>query len=492
MTWPLDVDPPPKILVLPPAAVDLGEAEAAIEMWEHYSRKRLDDTQKLTVRVMMAQTADARWAAATTGREMPRQNGKGDEIEVVELWGLVQRCEAILHTVHDAVLLATQTQQRMLGVLEGHADLRRLVKRKWQGTGQQMIEMHNGGVVWYRTRTGGGGRGVDDIDRLVVDEAQHATEEHLAAVSPTLLANENPQLNAMGTAAVSGGSDWWWRIRKRALVDEPGSFGYVGHTAETVRMDGDGKVVQESVDVADRALWFASNPAMAARRGGGLAFLEEQLHRLGPNLFAREHLGVWDPPDEGGAFDLPISLEDWAELESMGDERPSPVALSVTVSEDRKWAQIGLAGHRADGRIHVQVVQAGRGTKWLAPRLVELVARHRPTAVAVAPWSPAGSLIDAIESARPKVPLVKVSHREAAQACGLFEDAVNDGTLAHSGQPQVAASLAVADRRWSGSTWTWKPRGGADISPVWALTLALGALGQKPKPTSPRRATVLS
>ena len=76
---------------------------------------------------MMAQTRDGKWAAASTGREMPRQNGKGDEIEVVELWGLVQRGEAILHTVHDAVLLASQTQQRVLGVLDGHADLRRLV-----------------------------------------------------------------------------------------------------------------------------------------------------------------------------------------------------------------------------------------------------------------------------------------------------------------------------------------------------------------------------
>jgi hypothetical protein len=56
---------------------------------------------------------------------MPRQNGKGDEIEVVELWGLVQRAEAILHTVHDAVLLASQAQQRMLGVLDKPQDLRR-------------------------------------------------------------------------------------------------------------------------------------------------------------------------------------------------------------------------------------------------------------------------------------------------------------------------------------------------------------------------------
>ena len=35
---------------------------------------------------------------------------------------------------------STQTQQRMLSLLE-HRDLRPKIKRKWMGTGQQMIEM---------------------------------------------------------------------------------------------------------------------------------------------------------------------------------------------------------------------------------------------------------------------------------------------------------------------------------------------------------------
>ena len=261
------------MLVLPPGAASLDEAHAAIELWEHYSGKTLDATQVLSVEVMMAESSAGRWAASTTGREMPRQNGKGDEIEVPELWGLVMRAEAILHTVHDAVLLASQAQQRMLSVLD-HPDLRRKVKRKWLGTGQQMIEMHNGGVIWYRTRTGGGGRGVDDIDRLVIDEAQHATEEHLAAVSPTSLANANPQLNALGTSALAGKSDWWWGIRRRALSEDPGSFGYVGHTAEVVSIE-DGKVRQEPVDYSDRDLWQSTNPA-TIRRPDVMEFLEEQ------------------------------------------------------------------------------------------------------------------------------------------------------------------------------------------------------------------------
>lgn len=96
ISWQLDAEPRPAILVLPPGAASLDEAEAAIELWEHYRRRKLDPTQRLAVHVMMAQDSAGMWAARTTGREMPRQNGKGDEIEVVELWGLVQRAEAIL------------------------------------------------------------------------------------------------------------------------------------------------------------------------------------------------------------------------------------------------------------------------------------------------------------------------------------------------------------------------------------------------------------
>jgi len=37
-------------------------------------------------------------------------------------------------------------------------DVLLLEERAWKGTGQQMIEFRNGGTIWYRTRTGAGGR----------------------------------------------------------------------------------------------------------------------------------------------------------------------------------------------------------------------------------------------------------------------------------------------------------------------------------------------
>jgi hypothetical protein len=464
--WLLDVEPRPALLVLPDAD-SLDEAHAAIELWEHYSGKTLDLTQRLAVEVMMAER-DGRWAAATTGREMPRQNGKGDEIEVVELWGLVQRGEAILHTVHDAVMLATQAQQRMLSVLE-RPDLRPRIKRRWLGTGQQMIEMKNGGVIWYRTRTGGGGRGVDDIDRLVVDEAQHATEEHLAAVSSTMFINQNSQLNAMGTSGLDGKSNWWWTIRKRALGPDPGRFGYLGHTAETVSLV-DGRVVQEHVDVRDRAGWFASNPALH-RRPDLLEELEEELLRIGDASFAREHLGVWDPPpDEGGSE---IDMEAWVRLEADGS-KPSPVCLGVEVSPDRKWTTIGLAGAVEDGR-YIGVIKSGRGTGWVAEALGPLKQEWKPRGIALDPSGNAGSLVGELKAV--KIEPVLVSGRDLSQATGLVLDGITEGTLRHSNQKLLNIAAGAAKTRTAGEAKVWDMRGETDIAPLKAVSIALWALG---------------
>lgn len=462
INWHADADPVPALLVLPPAAASLDEAHAAIELWEHYSGKVLDDTQRLTVEVMMAETAGGRWAAATTGREMPRQNGKGDEIEVVELWGLVQRAEAILHTVHDAVLLASQAQQRLLAVLD-HKDLRPKVKRKWMGTGQQMIEFRNGGIIWYRTRTGAGGRGVDDIARLVVDEAQHATSEQMAAVTPTLLANENPQLNAVGTAGLAGKSEWWWRVRKRALSAEPGAFGYVGHTAERVHLAEDGRVVQEPVDVEDRSLWPEANPSVRAGRGGGMAFLEEQLQILGPEKFAEEHLCVWDPEPDAqlGAF----PADDWSTCRNPDAQRGKPT-YAVEVDQDGFAASIGAS----DGRVGV-VLEWQKGSKWLPAKLAEILV-ETPGRVVLDPKGPAGALLHDLEALG--IEWDEITPQEHARACGeLFLAVTEDHSFEHTGQQVLDIAVKQATRRIYGNAWAWdRRRPGFSVSPLVVVTIA--------------------
>jgi len=470
ISWQRSVNPKPAILVLPPGVDSLDEAHAAIEMWEHYSHKTLDDTQRLTVEVMMAESR-GRWAARTTGREEPRQNGKGEELEVVELWGIVQRAEAILHTAHELTTVSS-AHQRMTAIVSGHPDLRRRVRKVLNGIGQQLIELTNDGVIAYRTRTNGGGRGLDDISRLVIDEAQHAKPEQLASSTPILLANPNPQMNFAGTGAITGVSDWWWELRKRALGKEPGAFGYVGHTAETVSLTADGHVLQIPIDPFDRKLWFDANPALHAGRGE-IEFFEEQLRTLGPALFAREHLGVWDPEPAGvGSV---IGSDTWDALRDTESTIVSHRTWSVSTSLDRSWSSFGTCGRRSDGLLHVDATKRGKGTAWVVDFAREVYAgSHLP--IRIHKSGPEGAFIAPLRERGVEVD--EVSSAEVAAATGQFIDACNAGELRHLGQASLDIALKGAVLRTSADgAALWSQRNSSvEITALMACTVAAGGV----------------
>ena len=380
----------------------------------------------------MAESSIGRWAARTTGREMPRQNGKGDEIEVVEFWGLTQRGEAILHTAHELNTVSS-AHQRMVALLS-HKDFRgRRQPKILNGLGQQSIALGDA-VIQYRTRTAGGGRGLDDISRLIVDEAQHARPEQLASATPTLLANPNPQMNFAGTGGIDGVSDWWWSLRKRALGGDAGDFGYVGHTAENVYLDCKGTIVREPVDAADRSLWAAPNPALVYRRTE-MAFLDEQYRLLGPKLFAREHLGVWDDPPSGDdvdGFDMGV----WLALADPDARRGERVVFGVDVGEDR-LAHIAVAWVRPDGHMQVMLADSGLSPLAAPERVADLEARWSGSVVL---GGPASALASELRSAS------VMSGAEFADACGQFADLLS-GRRVHHGNQEVLNS-AVRAARW--------------------------------------------
>lgn len=458
----------------PVGAVSLDEANAAIELWEHYRCRTLDDGQRLDVSLMMATRSDGLWAASVTGHEKPRQSGKGDSVEVVEFWGLTQRAERILHTIHDAVLLATETQSRMLSLFD-HPDLRRLKSREWRGTGQQMIEMRNGGIIWYRTRTGAGGRGLAEVDRLVVDEAQHAEQEHLNSITATQAVAVNPQLNVLGTGAIEGKSGWWWSLRKQARMAalSPGAFGWLGYSAQPWDLDATGKVELGEVDPGDRGLWWATIPGLVAGRVS-IDFLEREWTVLGPAGFAQEYLCVWAPPtDLAGAVDELVGL--WPSR-MVPDAAPvGRVVFGLDVALDGVAASIGVCGTGADGVEVVECAYSRPGTGWVVAQCVETLSRYPGSVLVVDGHGPAGELVSALESAG--VVLYLVSQREAVAACGSFLSAVRAGDVRHRGQAELGAAVRGARRRVVGDAWLWGRKSSAvDVSPLVAVTLAMWGL----------------
>lgn len=470
ISWPNAVHPAPRLLALPPAAASLDEAFAAIELWEYYKKRPLDEGQRLDVCLMLATRADGLWASPVTGHEKPRQSGKGDAIEVVELWDLTQRAARVLHTIHDAVLLATETQSRMLSLLDGHPDLRRLKAREWKGTGQQMIEMRNGGVIWYRTRTGAGGRGVDEVDRLVVDEAQHAELHHLASITPTQAVSANPQLNALGTGALEGKSAWWWSLRKQAKLNG-GGISWAGWSAQDWSIDANGRVSLAEVDPFDRDLWWQTIPGLVAGRTS-IDFLERELAVLGPQGFAQEYLCVWAPPMDGMVATV-VDMAAWSALAQVSSIE-SQRNWALAVSPDRSWCALGAAGLNAAGRLHVEWREHRKGTDWVVDRCVEAYAALR-VPLRVRKDGPEGAFIAPLRAAG--VEVEEISGADFAKATGQFIDAVRNGTLVHLGQPSLTKALEGAELRTStAGASTWEQRSSTEITPLVAVTVALGGV----------------
>jgi hypothetical protein len=187
-------------------------------------------------------------------------------------------------------------------------------------------------------------------------------------------------------------------------------------------------------------------------------------------------------------------VDAWWELEGLEAERPSPIALSVEVSNDRKWSSIGLAGRRSDGTPHVEIVQAGRGTGWLVERVAQIASEWRPVATVVNLSGPAGSLAAPLEAAKVKVR--RAGSQDYSRACALFADAVAEGRIHHAGQKQVAVALGAARRKWSTDRTTYQfvtADESVDIAPLRAVALALLGLEQvrKPKRTGRRAAVVV-
>lgn len=426
-------DRAPGLLVLPPDAASLDEAHAAIEQWEHYSGKKLDDSQALSVELMMAETAEGRWAARSTGRAVSRQNGKGDEVEVVESWGLTQRAEAIVHTAHE-IPTAKSAHARLIAHLDGHRDLRRMVKQRRYANGDQSIEMHNGGICIYRTRTSGGGRGLDDISRLIVDEAQHAQPEQLASSTPILAANPNPQINFFGTGGIDRISAWWWTMRKRALAGNAGQFAYLENSAEQVSLDDEGRVVSvRPHEIGSEEARLAANPAYPSRIER--EYLEEQLRILGPELYAREHECIWDPePLTSEVGD--IDMETWADLADPKAKRGKRVVFGADVDGER-MTHIAVAWRRPDDLVQVMLAETGLSPLHAPDRLAEIVGSWRgPVMVG----GPALLFEGQVKGAHPVTPA------EFASTCGVMKDLIAEHGLRHGNQPELNAAVQVA--RW--------------------------------------------
>lgn len=421
-----------------------------------------DDWQEDVLESWLGRRRDGRWAAATCGLAVPRQNGKNGVIEVRELFGMVGLGEKFLHTAHE-VKTARKAFLRIASFFENprqFPELAALVKDIRKTNGQEAVVLTNGGSVEFIARSRGSGRGFT-VDVLVMDEAQDLTSEELAALLPTISAapSGNPQVILTGTPPDPDKGE------RGEVFSSVRADGEAGRDARLAWTDF-GVVDGPLPDIEDRAAWAAVNPALGGRLNVAEVERELGLLRTDPEAFARERLGWWGDPAMASANAFGPGA--WERLAVDGLE-PVVEAIGLAVSWDRSTASIGAAAGGDMARVGVADRRPGVG--WLVAEAKRIQDKH-DCVVVLDSRGPTSDLIPALEAAGVRLTLATTT--DVLDGCATIFDRVREGTVAHPGHPDLDVAVAGAAKRPVGDRWAWgRKQSTGDVSMLEAVTLAL-------------------
>ena len=461
----------PRILVAPDYVSSTG-AEA-IEL-AALAGLELDPWQALVLEQALGEADDGRWAAVEVGLCVPRQNGKNAVLEARELAALFlnydrPRDEREHLVIHSAQQFKTAKEHflRLLGLIEGTPMLSRRVERVVRTHGEEAIHLRNGNRILFFARTKSAGRGFT-APLLVFDEAMYINQAATGAQIPTMVTIDNRQRWYTGSAVdetVHPDGVVFARIRERALAGDDPRLAYFEWSLDVERPE-----LVEPWQLADEDNWARSNPGHGIRISSEA--IADELRALDRRTFSVERLGVgaWPPtePEQGQI----ISAERWAGLVDERSEIAGRIAFAYDVSPDRTSAAIAAAGRREDGRMHVEVIDHERGAAWVVPRLVQLRSRWQSSSVGADGYGPAGALVHRLEEQGVNVQALGAT--DAAKACGLLVDLVNDDQLRHLGSGELASALRGATSRPLGDAWAWsRKHSNVDITPLVAVTNAV-------------------
>ena len=447
-----------------------------------------DEWQKGAGRLILGKRADGIYAATIGGVTMsiPRQVAKTFLVgRIVFALCVLFPNLTVIWTAHR-----TRTTTNTFQKLKAFAMRSKVKPYIKQGTnrgtairdanGEQEIPFGNGSRILFGAREQGFGRGFDEVDIEVFDEAQILTERALEDMVAATNQSRHPHgalLFYMGTPPrpVDPGEVFTAR-RTEALTGESQDSVYIECSADP------------DADPDDHTQWAKANPSFPHRTP-----LRSML-RLRKNLpsdesWLREGLGIWDQIRTRGV--LPMDAwADRADSESKIDGAPT---LGIEVAPDLASASVSLAGRRADGEWHIELVENRNGAAWL-PAYLDGLLKLNPGIQGVV--ADVGGPIKAMVTQRgqrylldgPEMPVTPMRVAELATACTKMLDGTVTGWLRHIDQPQLTAAAQAAGRRMIGDTGTWvfsRKSTTSDITPIQSATYALWGAQNQPKVKPP-------
>ncbi|WIE65945.1 hypothetical protein DEI99_005245 [Curtobacterium sp. MCLR17_036] len=432
-----------------------------------------DEWQRGTSKLILAKRENGDYAATVGGitLSIPRQVAKTYMISriIFALCTLFPNL-TVLWTAHR-----TRTATKTFASLRGFAGRKTVapfVANVRAVNGEQEIHFTNGSVIMFGAREGGFGRGFDEVDIEVFDEAQILTEKALEDMVAATNQSRFPAgalLFFMGTPPRPTDPSEAFKLRRReALAGETEDAVYIECSAD------------EDAEPDDREQWAIANPSYPHRTP-----LRSML-RLRKNLpsdesWKREALGIWDSDQQGSRL---ITAEQWEQTGRATPPKTGVKSFGVAFSFD--GSRVAVAGAAKQTRkVHVELVdaQSGHMASGIASLADWLADRWRQTAlIAISGRAGTEALRTAlVDRGVSKTAIHVVSTPEYFGANTMFYDAVKDRTVTHlasDGQAVLDQSVAVSDKKMRGTAgnWGWDATvPGGDETPVEAVSVAYWA-----------------
>lgn len=465
------------------------------------------------------------WSALQSALIVPRQNGKGTVLEVLELYHMfVLRDNLLIHTSHE---LKT-SQEHLLRVekaIEENSSLRANVKMSGNKmarhtNGQEVIELKkkptlilgpNGSRVRisnsprlrFLARSRGSARGFT-ADFLVYDEAMILDTSSVGASLPTLSSRPNPQVWFTGSSGLED-SFQLAQLHNHIKKDDHTIFGAewsIQEHKETCTRDEIKGRASNNFVICDNPLHQDRddpNSVATANPSLGITIQVNYVRKMefgsmDRTEFDRERLGVGQWPSEDAAWAvIPEDLWETLTIQIKKGERSRPMAFAVDVDPEGRSATISVAWWKAGQGIVIETAKSRPGTAWVMDTLKDWDKKYRPIAIVIPRSGPAAGLGDDVEKMWPDNPkwgtkVIRATVNDEAAAFAWFTQQCRNGKkqithLAQERAPKMYAALGRAETRVVGDGGqTWSRRDSeTDITPITSATLAAWGLNRKRK-----------
>ena len=488
---------PPRVRVEPEGPYVTTEGDACADLCAHYWFTP-DEWQRDLLRVWLSRDESGRLRVTSAGLSVPRQNGKNGAIEALELYLLVtQPGIQILHTAHRNET-AYSAFERMQTLFKGEypgkgreaRTLMKLVDKANGGgirlaNGEWSIKLSNGSRIRYRTRSNGTGRGLTNINLLILDEAQELTDTITAAlVSTTTAAIGDSLIIVMGTPPdETAPGEVFTRYRNAALTSPGPQDSWHEWSIETLPP-------RESTYEDMLPLIIDTNPAYELDRPASLpeSSVRRELALDGFDKFVVERLGYWN---EAAVADPAIDFKAWQKLEN---KHPRSIkgckrTIGIKFSPDGSHVAVVNAWKYGNGKPHVEMSEyANIEGKGLTPLADALFRLRKKVAYILIDGANAQALADLLaEKQYPKGGYGVASTRDAIASASGLKTSIASKSFTHYSQEALDESARTATKRKIGNEWGF---GGACPEPIDATGLALRAM-RTTKRNPARKRTVI-